>query len=122
MALDKKKLGVLVYKRASYKRAITNVFRNLAENKTSVSSCKHIIEKNIAFIEELDQSINYLYLVEQEEDFDEENIPDVHGIELDKQSDYHLSVVNQLSERNRAADIAAATNSTCLKSYLHGYT
>ena len=61
-------------------------------------SCEHIIEKNIALIEELDQSVNDLYLLEQEEEFDEENIPDIYGIELDKQSDYHLSVVNQLSE------------------------
>ena len=88
----------MVNKRVSYKRSITNVFKNVTENIASFSWCKHIVEKNIAFIEELDQSINYLYLVEQEEDFDEENIPDVHGIELNKQSEYHLSVVNQLSE------------------------
>ena len=76
MALDKKNLRVFVDKRASYKRVITNVFKNVAENKTSVFLCEHIIEKNMAFIEELGQSVNDLYLMEQEEEFDEENIPD----------------------------------------------
>ena len=87
MALDKKNLGVLVNKRATYKRAINNVFKNVADNKINVSSCKHIIEENIALIKELGQSVNDLYLFEQEEEFDEEHILDVYGIELDKQSD-----------------------------------
>ena len=69
MALDKKNLRVLVNKRASYKRAITNIFKNVAENKTNVSSYKHIIEENIALIKELDQKVNDLYLLKQEEEF-----------------------------------------------------
>ena len=80
MALDQKNPRVLVNKRASYKHASTNVFKNVVENKTSVFSCEHIIDKNIAFIEEFDQSVNDLYLLEQEEEFDEKNISDDYSI------------------------------------------
>ena len=42
--------------------------------------------------------------MEQEEEFDEENIPDVYAIELDKQSDYHLSVIKQLNEFSEVSE------------------